>query len=64
MRIEHALQADDLVAQGEPPFLQTPQQQFVPRNGLDESVDGGVQVGVLDPQFDQLTGKGVEIGVQ
>jgi hypothetical protein len=57
LRIEEALETSQLVAQGKPPLLQAPQQQFVTRHDLSEPVDGGVEVGMLDPQFDQLSRK-------
>ena len=57
MRIEQIDQPCDLVAQGEPPLLEAPKKQFVLRHDVAESIDGGIEVGMLDAQLDQLAGK-------
>ena len=57
MGVEQIDQARDLVTQGQTPFLQAPQQQFVLRDDVAQPVDGGIEVGVFDPQLDQLAGK-------
>jgi hypothetical protein len=64
LRIEGAFKARDLVAQREAPLLEAPQQQLVARNGVSKPVNGGVEVGVLDPKLDQLARNRVKIGVQ
>ncbi len=57
--------AVDPVAQCKPTLLQPTQQQVILRRRyLDEAIDGGVKIGVLDAQVDQLARKGVKIGVQ
>lgn len=52
------------VTQRQPPLFESTQKQLVERRRLGETVDRGVEVGMLDAQVDQLTGGGVEIGIQ
>ena len=64
LRVEQAFKPSDLVAQPETPLLQPPQQQFIDRDDLAQPVDSGIEVRVLNPEFDQLSGNGVKIGIQ
>jgi len=62
--VEQAFEACDLVAQTEAPLLQPSKKQFVDRDDLAQPVDRGVEVRMLNPEFDQLARNGVKIGVQ
>ena len=56
MRIDFALEASDLVAQCEATLLEAAQQQFVQGRGLDEAINGGIKVRVVDSQLYELPG--------
>ena len=56
MRIDVALEASDLVAQRKPALLEAAQQQFVQWRGLDEAINGGIKVRVVDSQLYELPG--------
>lgn len=64
MGIEQAFEARNLVTQREAPLFQAAQQKLVARNRIRQAIDRGIEVGVLDPQLDELTRKGMKIGVQ
>jgi len=64
LRIGLALELGDAIAQCQPALLQAAQQKLIDRLSFGQPIDGGIEIGVIDAQIDQLARGKMEVGVQ